>query len=174
MTSYLSFRAAGPYRRSADTTVGFRHGLGRYGQAAARRRDGAGCCCRVSLARIEVRFDISEPARGEPTMGLLPRPCVILLEEGHCQLNRTPLYSHSTAWHTCAMKAAPRVRSACFSSNGISIWRCHDPLHIDQPLHTPSVSGRNHQPWRLALLPLLPELPGCGRAAVRPRGPRDL
>ena len=39
-----------------------------HGQAAARRRDGAGCCCRVSLTCIEVWFDISEPARGESTM----------------------------------------------------------------------------------------------------------
>jgi hypothetical protein len=30
--------------------------------------DGAGFYCWVSLTRIEVRFDISEPARGESTM----------------------------------------------------------------------------------------------------------
>jgi hypothetical protein len=59
----------------------------------------------------------------------------------HCQLNRTPLYSLRPAWHTCAMKAAPRVRSARFSSNGISLWSCYEPLHIDQPLQTSSVSG---------------------------------
>jgi hypothetical protein len=59
----------------------------------------------------------------------------------HCQLNWTPLYSLRTAWHTCAMKAAPRVRSARFSSNGISIGSCHEPLHVAQPIHTSSVSG---------------------------------
>ena len=51
----------------------------------------------------------------------------------HCQLNRTPLYSLRTAWHTCSMKAAPRVRSARFSSNGISIWSCHEPLSPTNP-----------------------------------------
>ena len=34
---------------------------------------------------------------------------------GHCQLNRTPLYSPSMAWHTCPMNAAPRVRRALSS-----------------------------------------------------------
>ena len=34
------------------------------------------------------------------------------LIEGRCQLNRTPLYSPSMAWHTCPMNAAPRVGSA--------------------------------------------------------------
>jgi hypothetical protein len=35
--------------------------------------------------------------------------------ERHCQLNRTPLYSPSIAWHTCPMNAAPRVRRALSS-----------------------------------------------------------
>jgi hypothetical protein len=30
--------------------------------------------------------------------------------EGHCQLNRTPLYSLSSAWHTHPMNALPRAR----------------------------------------------------------------
>jgi integrase len=69
------------------------------------------------------------------------RECVQRRPSGHCQLNRTPLYSLRTAWQTCAMKAAPRVRSARFSSNGISLWSCYEPLYIDQPLQTSSVSG---------------------------------
>jgi hypothetical protein len=50
----------------------------------------------------------------------------------HCQLNCTPLYSPSMAWHTCPMKAAPQVRSARFSSSGIIVWSCHE--HLNQPV----------------------------------------
>jgi hypothetical protein len=31
---------------------------------------------------------------------------------------------------------------------------CHEHLRTHYPVHTPSVSGRDHQPWRVALLPL--------------------
>src|SRR5215204_4495118 len=81
------------------------------------------------------------------------------LPDGYLRGNRTPLYRCSTAWHTRPMKAAPRVRSARFSSNGIVIWSCHEHLDVNQPVQTPSVSGRDHQPWSVALLPLLSELP---------------
>ena len=79
---------------------------------------------------------------------------VCKLLDGYLRGNRTPLYRCSTAWHTRPMNAAPRVRSARFSSNGIVIWSCHEHLDVNQPVHTPSVSGRDHQPWRVALLPL--------------------
>jgi hypothetical protein len=68
------------------------------------------------------------------------RATVAVADFRHYQLNRTPLYSLRTVWHTCSMKAAPRVRSARFSSNGISIGSCHEPLHVDQPIQTSSVS----------------------------------
>jgi hypothetical protein len=53
---------------------------------------------------------------------------------GPCQLNRTPLYSLGMAWHTCSMKAAPRVRSALSSSSGIIVWSCHEHLNLNQPV----------------------------------------
>jgi hypothetical protein len=84
---------------------------------------------------------------------------VCKLPDGYLRGNRTPLYRCGTAWHPRPMKAAPRVRSALFSSNGIVIWSCHEHLDVNQPVHTPSVSGRDHQPWSVALLPLLSELP---------------
>jgi hypothetical protein len=88
----------------------------------------------------------------------LSQPCTPQAHR-HCQLNRAPLYSPHMVWHTCSMKAAPRVRSARFSSNNISIWSCHAPLHIAQLIQTPSVSSRTHQPGRVAVRPVLPQLP---------------
>jgi len=78
---------------------------------------------------------------------------------GPCQLICTPLYSLNTAWHTWSMKAAPRVRSALFASDSIMLWSCHGHLRVNPPVPTPSISGRDHQSRRLALLPFLPQLP---------------
>jgi hypothetical protein len=48
-------------------------------------------------------------------------------------------------------------------------------MHTSAPTnpYTPSVSSRDHQPWRLAVLSLLPQLAQWRGAAVRPRDHRD-
>ena len=45
---------------------------------------------------------------------------------------------------------------------------CHAHLCTPPPVHTPPVSGRDHQPRRLAVLSRLPQRPRCRRAAVHP------
>jgi hypothetical protein len=78
---------------------------------------------------------------------------------GRCQLNRAPLYSPHMVWHTGSTQAAPRVRSARVSSNGISTGSCQAPLRLAQLIQTSSVSSRDHPPWRVAVLPVLPQRP---------------
>jgi hypothetical protein len=53
-------------------------------------------------------------------------------------------------------------------------WGCYESFRTTPSIHTPSLPGRAHAPRRLALFPLLPELPGCGRTPVGPGDSRDL
>ena len=63
-----------------------------------------------------------------------------------------------------------RERSVLFSYSCLTVWSCHDHLSVNQPIHTPPLPCRDQQPWHMAVLPLLPQLSGRRRAAVRKNG----
>ena len=54
------------------------------------------------------------------------------------------------------------VRGTPFPPTDRPSWGCYEHLRTTQPVHTPLVSGRDHQPCRLALFSLLSQLPRCG------------
>jgi hypothetical protein len=62
------------------------------------------------------------------------------LSEGHCQLNRIPLYSPSMAWHTHPLNTAPRETRALSSSPMDCSGSCHGHRRTTQPIQTPPLS----------------------------------
>ena len=127
--------------------------------------------CWASCVNISRR-----PCQRSPRRTTQPDPLrTWTIDAGVGQHSRAPLDSPRVVWYACSTKAAPRLRSMRFSSNGINIWSCacppsHRPTHTEHHWSPAGITSRGV--WRCTVASALATL-NIQSAPVRPRADQE-